>query len=210
MDNSKPKLVFLDVDRTLFDLLKYRYFMKKKISEETGMDGITEEEIYNQTKTDKEVFVPDYYLSLLSSRVDKQIHDDTRNSLFGSSVLMEYLFPDVSHFLEQASNITKLGILSKGDESFQKSKLDSFKNLLESDKIYIFKDKKTEAQNVISQNREFKIYLIDNDPETLEAYKDADSSWTTLLIERYDPLEYNGVFDFKIESLLSAVEIINK
>ena len=40
MDNSKPKLVFLDVDRTLFYLLKYRYFMKKKISEETMGDAV--------------------------------------------------------------------------------------------------------------------------------------------------------------------------
>ena len=211
MDNQKPKLVLLDVDRTLFDRQRYRKFIQEKVLEKTGIDNSSEESIYKQTIFEKGVFDRDYYLNLLSSKISTNNSLDVlRQMLFDESILTNYLYADVSYFLEQISMTAKLGVLSMGDYNFQKSKLSSFQRLLESDKIYILPDKKKEAERITSENKEFQVYFIDDDPETLEIYKKSDPNWTTILIERYGPNDYNYVSDFEITSLQEGVEIINK
>ena len=215
MDNSKPKLVLLDIDGTLFDHLNYKKILRDKLSEELGARGekfdVIFRDTYRQSVSEKGTFTPEHFLNLLLNKLGKVVDIDRLKEVVDQKEIIEsFLFPDVSHFLEQASILVKLGILSKGFPDFQRLKLQTFSHLLEKDKIYIFTDKKSQAPKVALENTNFKVYFIDNDPDTLDTYKKQDSSWTTILIERYGPLDYNDVSDFKIGSLLEAIEIIEK
>ncbi|MEK9178814.1 MAG: hypothetical protein AAB801_03475 [Patescibacteria group bacterium] len=215
MDNSKSRLVFLDIDGTLFDYVRYKVFLRNKISEILKVSATEFEQIYrksiDETRKKFGVFVPDFYLQQVIKNSNSQVStSDLYNEVFAPPVIENFLFPDVSHFLEQASVMAELGVLSKGHPSYQGLKIKNFSKLLRSDKTYILSDKKGEAFRIVSESKDYKVYFIDNDPETLEAYKDQGPSWTTILIERYEPLEYNGVSDFRIKSLLEAIEIIEK
>ena len=173
------------------------------------------EQIYrksiDETRERYGVFVPDFYLEQVIKNSNSHASVvDLYSKVFAASVIESFLFPDVSYFLEQVSVVAELGVLSKGHPSYQGLKIKTFKHLLREDKTYILPDKKKEASRIVLENRDHKVYFIDNDLETLDIYKKTDPLWTTILIERGEALDYNGVFDFKIESLLSAVEIINK
>lgn len=215
MRNLKPKLVLLDIDGTLFDYEGYKDFIIQKLSEILEIDTFESERIYrksiDETRSRHGSFLPERFLETVVKNSESSL-DKTHfyDKIFNEQIIESYLFPDVSHFLEQISASAGLGVLSKGFPNYQGLKVKAFRKLLRDDKVYIFPNKKDEASRVTSENKDFKVYFIDNDPETLEVYKNADPSWTTILIERYGELSYNYVSDFRTKSLLEAIEIIEK
>ncbi|KKR15765.1 MAG: hypothetical protein A2186_03095 [Candidatus Levybacteria bacterium RIFOXYA1_FULL_41_10] len=211
MDNLKPKLVFLDVDGTLFDSKSYRSAFKQLIVQKLGVDPASFEEIEDQTYNSFSIFEPGSYLSLLLSRLDKaQYAEELKGLIFSEAFLETFLFDDAVPFVEDVSRIAKVGILSRGDQSTQEAKIRRITGLLDSERIYILPDKIGSAKQIIELNRDFRVWFVDNSPEVLHSYKNADSSWKTILIERGEAKSYNNSSDFKARDLKEVLGIISK
>lgn len=116
--------------------------------------------------------------------IDYTLFDTT---LFKESALTKYaLYDEVIPLLSKLATISELGIFSKGEEEFQKTKLQKtgIEKYFELGNIHIFEDKDSNMNKIIKQYEGNKIYLVDDKLEILFNAKKINPSIVAIWVKR--------------------------
>ncbi len=193
------KVIFLDIDRTLFDPDSFLEEFYKKFSSALGLNNniIKLQELYSQSKS-QGYFDPHIFLKKISESYNLSL--ETLEKIFWDQELIDgSLFHD-TEFIYQLSGKVRLVIFSKGDYEFQRRKLRKFESLVNKEDIYIFPDKIEKIPEVFGKYNKFEIKIVvDDDKQVLEKVKLFDSKIKTILIDR----EKKTLKNDKIDALIS-------
>lgn len=203
------KVIFFDIDRTLFDVETFLndfyvgISFKFKLTDES-LDEI--KSLYKQVKLEMGYFIPSLFLDRIHNSFSN-ITPTELHSLFWGELVQKNLYTDVDE-LNELSKSVKIGIFSKGDEKFQKEKLKKFEKIVNEKDVYIFPSKIEELKEVLSKYSEYKIYLIDDDVNILQKIKEYNSKIFTILIDRKKNMVKFDKIDAKVENLYQIKELI--
>jgi len=135
---------------------------------------------------------------------------------FKDSKLTKYtIYDEVMQVLEEISKFTELGIISKGESEFQKTKLEKtgMAKFFKEENVHIFEDKEANLTKIIDKYKDHKIFLVDDRLETLySAKKHVDDVFTIWVkrgwfAENQKPIpSFNS--DAEVESLSEVVRIV--
>jgi hypothetical protein len=187
------KIVFFDIDGTLFDTAKFLEDFRSKLSVEfkdPSLQEVNFASLSNEVKREQGYFIPSFFLdkiSALSRKIDRKKLDDL---FWDNSFISEHLFSDSLTVSELPHNI-EVGIYSKGDETWQKRKINSLLENIKAENIYIFPDKLVSAKSVFNRYAENSILLVDNDVNVFKKIKDLFPLVNCILIDRQGNLEDN-------------------
>ena len=110
---------------------------------------------------------------------------DTRK--FKDSKLQDYsIYGEIGRTLTQLKEIADLGIFSKGETEFQKTKLEKtgMLNFFEEKNIHIFNDKDVNLISVLQKYKNSKLFLVDDKLEILRSAKEYMSKIITVWVKR--------------------------
>lgn len=110
---------------------------------------------------------------------------DTAN--FKQSGLSEYkVYEEVEKTLSDLSIIATLAIFSKGEDQFQKTKLEKtgLLKFFDDKNVYIFDDKNINLLGVIGKYKDSKIFLVDDILEVLHSAKKNAEQVVTIWVKR--------------------------
>jgi FMN phosphatase YigB (HAD superfamily) len=115
--------------------------------------------------------------------------DDTlfNTALFIESGLSENkVYEDVRSVLENLNTFVTLGIFSKGEAQFQKTKLEKtdLVRFFEEKNIHVFDDKNINLAQVVEKYKDSKIFLVDDLLEVLSSAKRNDGKIFTIWMKR--------------------------
>lgn len=140
---------------------------------------------------------------------------DTRK--FKDSKLQDYsIYGEVMGVLDELSNLADLGIFSKGEIEFQKTKLKKtgMIKFFQEHNIHVFDDKDASLIDILDKYRKSKLFLVDDKLETLYSAKKHMPQVITVWVKR-GPYAQNQkeIVGFKpdaqVENLRDVVAIIN-
>jgi FMN phosphatase YigB (HAD superfamily) len=110
---------------------------------------------------------------------------DTRK--FKDSKLKDYsIYDEINKILTQLTKIASLGIFSKGETEFQRTKLEKtgMLNFFEEKNIYIFNDKDVNLISVLQKYKNSKLFLVDDRLEVLHSAKKYMPQIITVWVKR--------------------------
>ena len=140
---------------------------------------------------------------------------DTRK--FKDSQLQKYnIYAEVMEILVQLKDIANLGIFSKGETGFQKTKLKKTGMLkfFKENNVHIFDDKDANLKNVLEKYKGSKLFLVDDKLGILYSAKKHLPQIITVWVKRgpyaqiQEPIE-NFVPSVTIENLSSLYSIVS-
>lgn len=144
--------------------------------------------------------------------------DDTLfdTATFIESGLAEYkVYEEVIHVLEKLSVFATLVIFSKGEEQFQKTKLErtGLLKFFNEENIYIFADKNINLMQVINKYKNSKIFLVEDILEVLNSAKKNMQQIFTIWARRGRYAQSQKAIlgftpDAEVENLAEVVKII--
>lgn len=106
---------------------------------------------------------------------------------FKNSQFKDYeAYEEVMDVLSKLSNLVSLGIFSKGETNFQKTKLEKTKmnKFFKENRIHIFDDKDANLINVLKKYKGSKLFLVDDKLSVLYSAKRYMSQIITVWIKR--------------------------
>lgn len=198
----KQRIIFIDIDRTIFDA---ELFLQDFYKELTAKFGLNDEDIdeikniYKDVKNKTGYFAPNLFLEKITNSFSNISPGDIEN-LFWGDLIQKHLYPD-SDALLGISNTIKIGIFSKGDEKFQKKKIEKFSEQISEDNIHIFEEKIDKLEQLLKDYKDFEIYFVDDSMEVLEKAKELNPAVFTILIDRKQEKEKNDKINASISSL---------
>lgn len=203
------RIIFFDIDKTLFDREKYLGDFFKLLESEHGLSKHDVDEIgdyYRYVKEEYGFFSSEAFLARIYKNFPNL--NEKLDYYFSQENLDSFLYEDCK-ILSEIKN-SRIGIFSKGDYAFQKAKITSFENLIEEDLIYIFHNKLEKIQEIISNFSDSELIFVDDNIAVLLKAKDINPKIKTILIDRTNEFgELNNV-DFKIESLSDIIPILHE
>lgn len=140
---------------------------------------------------------------------------DTRK--FKDSKLQDYnVYGEVMSVLDKLSGFADLGIFSKGEMEFQKTKLKKtgMIRFFQEHNVHIFDDKDMNVVNVLEKYKDSRLFLVDDKLGTLYSAKKHTPEVFTIWVKR-GPYAQNQkeIVGFKpdaqVENLRDVVAIIN-
>lgn len=193
------KILFLDIDRTLFDS---DLFLDTFYTELRGSFGLPENtdlnSFYQNAKNEKGYFDPEIFVKNISNSI--QVDENKINEVFWDDKLIDdCLYPDALS-IKNLLNKTTLGIFSKGDEKFQMKKIVFLNDLLEEKNIFITSNKFESMATLLNNYSDFEISFVDDELDVLISEKKLKPDVNVFLIDRKGNLEDN-VEVRKIKSL---------
>jgi len=202
------KIIFLDIDRTLFDtdlFLNnfYDFLINSCGLSDTDLDEI--KALYKEVNLENGYFSPNIYT------------EKVRNSFpalrgkieffFKPENLDKYIYEDAKVLFEISG--VMIGVFSKGDDIFQRQKLSKFESVLDPKNIYVFSNKIEHLGEVIKKYKDRQIYLVDDEQNVLSSAKALGLNIKTIMIDR-KKTSHESQADFKIESLSDIIPILNE
>ncbi|MGA2967659.1 MAG: HAD family hydrolase [Candidatus Levyibacteriota bacterium] len=168
----KNKIVLFDIDHTLFNtatfvdnvykvhanLLSKEAFYKVMEEVRIGLDQTLEEE------------------GTIKASIVKALWDQVN--------LASNLYEETPDVLELLSKQSTLGIFSKGDERFQKKKLESILHFFDEKDIHIVSNKYKILPDVINQYNDHEIIIVDDVLDVLYQAKKLSADVFTVFIKR--------------------------
>lgn len=106
---------------------------------------------------------------------------------FKESKLQNYnIYAEVMRILNKLKDIASLGIFSKGETQFQKTKLEKtgMKKFFAENNIHIFDDKDANLINVLDKYKDFKLFLVDDKLNILSSAKKYLPQIITIWVKR--------------------------
>lgn len=202
------KIIFLDIDRTLFDT---DLFLNNFYDFLTSSCGLSDTDLDEIKALYKEVSLENGYFSpnLFTEKV-RNSYPALRGRIeffFKPENLDKYIYEDTK-ILFEISGVT-IGIFSKGDDIFQRQKLTKFESILKSENIYIFSNKLDHLGEVFEKYKDLRIYLVDDEQNVLTLAKSSGLNTTTILIDRRK-VSIENQADFRIDSLSGIIPILNE
>lgn len=141
---------------------------------------------------------------------------DTRK--FKDSKLQDYSsYEEVKEILIKLSELASLGIFSKGETEFQKTKLKKtgMIKFFKDNNVHIFNDKDANLINVLEKYKDSKLFLVDDKLEILYSAKKHMPQVLTIWVkrgpfaERQKPIEGFSP-DEQVENLSEVLRIVQK
>lgn len=204
----KGKIILFDIDDTIFNPDSFLGDFYNNISTELNLKQNDIEKIkeyYVETKNELSYFSPNLFLEKISANFP-EIDADLLLKIFWNIDLFEKnVYKDAS-VIKDLSRIADIGIFSKGDENFQKQKIQFIINSINPEDIYIYKNKLEKINDILSNYKDFEIYLIDNEREVLEEVKKINSDVYTILIDRNN--RFKNIDIIKIKDLTELKSLI--
>lgn len=180
------KVIFFDIDGTLFDVSFFIKLFHKELVERFGLNDkdISEiKTIYDEIKKEEGYFLPSAFISKISNRF-KSIDKNELEQIFQNVDLFKKSVYKDTPVITSLANLALIGIFSQGDESFQRKKITFIKNVLDDDNVFVFPNKLTHAKEIFDEFAGFEIFLIDDNLELLKEIKKIVPSITEILIDR--------------------------
>lgn len=201
-------ILFFDIDRTLFDPESFLNDFYSSLSMKFNLTDESLDEIkslYKQVKLEMGYFYPSLFLDKIRNSFSN-ITSSNLHSLFWDELIQENLYSDTDQIIE-LSKVVQIGILSKGDEKFQREKLKNFKDLISDENLYIFQNKIENLQKVFDKYKDFNIYFVDDEIDVLEKAKE-NSNVFTILIDRKKSMKKSDKIDEIIENLYQIKDLL--
>lgn len=147
--------------------------------------------------------------------IDYTLFDTGR---FKDSQLQDYnIYQEVMGVLMQLSSLASLGIFSKGENEFQKTKLKKtgMVKFFKENNIHIFDDKDANLINVLEKYNDSRLFLIDDKLGILYSAKKHTSQIFTIWVKRGPYAQKQGKIpgfkpDAEVENLEEVISIIGK
>lgn len=213
------KVVLFDIDYTLFNTNLFREKVYPRLANKLGYQS---EEFYRLARDIEKIlkekqghFSPEAFLSELSERVSTSVNKEELAAIMSNeAVYSGSLYEKVTDVLEALG--TKgivIGILSTGNDTFQRRKIQSIAHKLSEEHIHIFVDKVKELRQVFERYEGYKMYFVDDLPHVLASAKNIDDRVTTIWIKadkhykRHDTIE-DFTPDMTIQEISEVVDIV--
>lgn len=203
------KIIFFDIDGTLFDANAFIESFKQTLSQKFGLNDQDFDEInriYRDVKAEFGYFVPNVYLERISESFSINI-TDLKTAFWGS--VSQFLFEDAKVF-DEVSEIGAVAFFSKGDEVFQKEKIKSLTEKYDEANVFIYPEKTEKFEEAFGKFTDFEKYLVDDSLSVLIAAREFDPAIKTILIDRKGQEVQNENVDFIIKSLFDIMPILNE
>ena len=175
----QKKLVFLDLDNTLFDSDSYR----KSVFEKIGNPSLCQE-IYDEFIRESGCFFPREFVDRLSKRTKGVNKEEVLNIIFDPKNFQDNIHEEVLATLSKLTKFGEIGIFSQGDKDFQSAKIANFKHLFHKDRVHIILDKKSFMPKAFMNSKGYKVYFVDDILPMLQIAKKINPSVFTIWIKR--------------------------
>ncbi len=199
-------VIYFDIDRTLFDAVKFKGLIQKEITTKFGVPDNVYEDFaldYIASLAESNDFNLNDYIRYLGTNLKLSV-EKLEEIYAQESLYKQSLYTDVIQVLENLSKDYKLGIFSQGYPEYQMLKLEKsgiYKYF--SKDFIVIERRKLESQVFKKMNREGAI--IDDKPEVMDRIF-AESKLTPIWLNRLSPYELPG---FKtIHSLDQLADIL--
>lgn len=185
------KIIFLDIDGTLFDVSSFLNLLHQKLIDQFGMTNqdISKLKIlYDEVKKENGYFLPTSFLTKIVSNF--QLVDKKRlEKIFWDVDLFEKSLYKDTLAVGDLAKLAKIGIFSKGNLGFQRKKLSFLEVTIDDQDIYIFPNKIDKAREVFEKYEDYEVYLVDDNIDVLREVKNL-TKVNLVLIDRNS--RYNG------------------
>ncbi len=214
------KIILFDIDHTIFDTILYRKNLYANLAKSLDYDidefsKIAIEE-YALLRKKSHYLDPDPFLKNLLERSKKSVDFKKIEAAFWNKKLYEScVYPDVKNTFSYLNKIDiQIGIFSTGHLAHQNIKIESLREYLADNHIYISPNKLKIVKDTFTIYKENKTYIIDDYPEILQEVKKHHKDVFTVWIKRdnayFDPkLPKNFKPDATITKLIQLIDIIN-
>jgi FMN phosphatase YigB (HAD superfamily) len=168
----KNKIVLFDIDHTLFNTATFVDNVYK-----THANLLNKEAFY---KTMEEIKIG------LDQALEEEgtIKASIVKALWDQANLASNFYEETPETLESLSKKSTLGIFSKGDERFQKKKLESILHFFDEKNIHIASNKYKILPDVINQYKDYEIIIVDDVLDVLYQAKKLSKDVFTIFIKR--------------------------
>lgn len=183
----QDKIVLFDIDYTLFDVGKYKKLVFSKLQ-----DLLPEKvEIFNLAQISYEkvreqgIFTPTVFTGIFLKNISVDIDRDILTRVWTDpEILSQCIYEETFSVLENLKKQVLIGIFSSGHEPLQRAKIATISHLLEDRNIHIYPIKENKLEEVISEYKDKKIYLIDDFLEILQKAKGLNKNIISIWIKR--------------------------
>lgn len=183
---SMDKIIFFDIDGTLFDPKLFLENFYVKLSEKFVLGNEFHDKlqtIYEQTRNEKGYFIPSFFLEKIIKNFPQINIDELKKIFWDIDLFKKSMYKDTSALID-LFNLATIGIFSKGEEEFQKYKISFIKNLLDNKNVYIFPNKIEKISKVFGSYVNYKVFFVDNDISVIEKAKNLAPNVFAILIDR--------------------------
>lgn len=218
---DKKKIILFDIDYTLFNTDKFRDITYPQLMELLQQED-TEKYHQKVMEVEKELisrggYEPVGFAHALSEALKILPKHHQLEQLFYDTTLYETcLYPEDRNVLEKLSQRKDvvLGIVSRGENSFQRRKIQTIKSFFPDNNVFISLTKVDLIERMINQFRDMQIFVIDDSAPFLYEFKKADKKIVVILVEkenRYErrPVADGFIPDFKIGNLTEIEAILD-
>lgn len=215
------KIILFDIDYTLFDTDKFRdstYPQLRKLLEQEDIPSYHQKvkEIEKKLITEGG-YEPVSFARVLTEALEIPLnHEEIRKLFYDKNLYDACLYPEVKDVLKKLSekNDIVLGIVSRGEDSFQRRKIQAIANYFPNENIFISLVK-TDLIHKILERFPKNLYIIDDSAPFLYEVKKTDVSVFACLVEkenRYErkPVAEGFVADTVITDLGEILDIIDR
>ncbi len=191
MIKQKPNTIILfDIDHTIFNTHLYRKKLYENLAKEIGADvkyfTKTARSEYKKLRKTTYYLDPDVFLKTILAHFAKSTELKKLKSVFWDSKLYEScIYKDVKETFSLINQRgLNIGIFSTGDMDHQKIKIESLKEFLSDNHIYISKDKFKIIKDTFEIYKEHHAFLVDDFPQILESAEAYNKDIFTVFIKR--------------------------
>jgi len=191
----KKKIILFDIDYTLFDTDKYRKRTYPQLMKLLEQEDVPE---YHQKvgKVEKELIQKGYEsVAFARTLADALLIKPERNKLkkifYNKGLYKNCLYTEVISVLSKLykKNDFILGIISKGEITFQNRKIESIRNFFLESSIHISLNKTEEFKKIQNLYDNFDISIIDDSSLFLSEVKKIRPNTFVILIEKENRYE---------------------
>ncbi len=207
------KIIF-DFDNTLFSVKEF-YEAFQNSFKEIGINKNLFKETFEKAKEGKKPYDPEKQFKLIVQKKPEISLKDLKENF--EQVLCQaekFLYPDVQPFFKKLKNKFDLFLVSYGNKTFQREKIEKSGVIKFFKKVIIASDVNKISSLKKTLNKHEKAIFIDDNPETLSAVKEKFPQIITVRINRgegrYQKEKNNKNIDFSIKNLKELEKILFK
>jgi hypothetical protein len=203
---SLNKIVLFDIDHTLFNTVAFGDAVY-----EAHADVLTRDQ-FNQ-------IIKGIKIGVTQKPKEISIEASIIKTLWDNADSVKNFYEETPEVLRLIGVNATIGIFSKGDNNFQRKKINSVINLFKEENIHVAKNKIEILSKVLSKYKNYQIYIVDDILEVLFQAKKINKEVLTVWIKR--PAYYESYLinqapikdftaDFTVTNLREIIPIIEK
>lgn len=211
----KPsKVVLFDIDYTLFDSDTFRKKVYQAISEVIGEDNADRlHSLYAGIVDEYGYFNPQVFFKRVAKNLSNKDKAKLRKTIWRKENFEGNFFRETITVLSRLIPITRVGIFSKGDSTWQRAKLSAIAHLFDEKHIHIHVSKKQALPDIIKKYKKYKLYLVDDALDVLYKAKKLKKDVFVIWVKRgHYAKTQNPIPGFKpdaqVVDLLKIVDIV--